>query len=182
MATRSETAVKRIAVRLVKDPSNLSAAFPYGTGTELGSVRGFRLKPMEPVALVKAEEKGGRPVEGIRGGRYAILTCLLRGFDAAAISLLFPDSPGSGRITAEDPGTVGYPGALVTALACKILAAPETSGDPAIYFPRAIPLLAEEAEIPFQNREEAVIAVSFLALPDSSSRVYYVAPLANITL
>jgi hypothetical protein len=183
MATRSETtAGRRNAVRLIKDPSNLAGTAPTYGGTELGALRGYRLMPVEPVARVRAEEKGGRPVEGIRGGRYAILVALLRGFDADAISLMFPDATAQGDIAVVDPGTVGYPGALATATACKILAVPEVSGEHAIYFPRAMPILAEEVAIPFENRNEVAIAVSFEALPDATGRIYYVAPIARITL
>jgi hypothetical protein len=111
-----------------------------------------------------------------------MLTCLLRGFDADAISLLFPDSPGSGGVAVVDPGTVGYPGALASATACKILCSPETTGDKAIYFPRAMPLVSDDAEIAFENRNEATIAVTFVALPDSSGRIYYVNTIGNLTL
>lgn len=182
MATRAESAIPRDPVRLIKDPSNLAGTAPTYGGTELGAVRGVRLTPFEPVALVRAEEKGGRPVEGIRGGRWALLTCILRGFDADAIQACFPDSTSDGDIVNVDPGTVGYPGALASAAVCKILCVPETTGARAIYLPRAMPAVMREVEIPFENRSEVAVAVSFVALPDSTGRIHYVRPLARITL
>lgn len=182
MATRAESAVPRNAARLIKDPSNLAGTAPTYGGTELGAVRGLRLTQMDPVALVKAEEKGARPVEGIRGGRWAILSCVLRGFDADAIQACFPDSTSDGDIVNVDPGTSGYPGSLASGAVCKILAVPETSGHRAIYFPRAMPVAAHEEEIPFENRSEIAIVVTFVALPDSTGRIHYVRPLARLTL
>lgn len=182
MADRSETTGRRNAVRLIKDPTNLAGTAPKYGGTELGAARAYRLMPVDPVALVKAEEKGGRVVEGIRGGRYAVLSVILRGFDADAIKLMFADSTSGGGVAVVDPGTVGYPGALASAAVCKILCVPEVTGEHAIYFPRAMAILARELEIPFENRNEVAIAATFVALPDASSRVYYVDTIGNLTL
>lgn len=181
MAAPTEAAVKRLAIQtLVKDPTNLAGTAPAYGGTELGPIRGWRLTPREPVARVGDEAKGGRPYAGIRGARWATFSVILRGFDAAAIALCFPDSPGSGDVAASDAGSPSYPpGAL--AGTCKLLAVPVTSGDPAIYFPVAMPVVAAEG-INLENRNETPIVVTFDALPDATGRCYYVAPISRLTL
>lgn len=180
MAAPSETAVKRLAIKtLVKDPSNLAAAEPYG-GTELGPIRGWRWTPMEPVARVGDEAKGGRPYTGIRGARWAMFSVILRAFDTAAISLCFPDSPGNGDVAASDAGSPSYPPGSVAAT-CKILAVPVVAGEPALYIPKAMPVVAREA-VNLENRTETPIVVTFDALPDATGRCYYIAPISRLTL
>lgn len=182
MAAPTEIAVRRNAIAtLVKDPTDLAGTAPAYGGTELGPIRDYRLLPMEPVSRVRDEAKGGRPYAGIRGARWAILTCLLRGFDPGAIALVFPDSPGSGDIVASDTGSPSYPpGSL--AGTCKLLAVPDRAGDVAIYFPNALPTVARTIDIPFANKLEVAILVSFDALPDASGRCYYTRPISRLTL
>lgn len=180
MAAPTETAVKRLAIKsLIKDPTNLAAAEPYG-GTELGPIRGWRWTPIEPVARVGDEAKGGRPYAGIRGARWATFAVILRGCDTAAISLCFPDSPGNGDVSATDTGTPSYPPGSVAAT-CKLLAIPVVAGEHALYFPKAMPVVMREA-VNLENRNETPIAVLFDALPDASGRCYYLAPLSRLTL
>jgi hypothetical protein len=181
MAAPTEIGAYRNAIAtLVKDPTNLAIALPYG-GTELGPIRGHRYLPMERVARVRDEAKGARPYAGIRSGRWAIFTCILRGWDPVAISLLFPDSPGNGDVKASDAGSpTSPPGSL--AGTCKILAVPVTAGHPALYFPNAMPTIAREQEVPFENKLEVALVLSFDALPDASGNVYYIQPISRLTL
>ena len=64
---------------------------------------------------------------------------------------------------------------------CKLLAVPVVSGDPAIYFPLAMPVVMAEG-IALENRTETPIVVTFDALPDATGRCYYVAPISRLTL
>lgn len=181
MAAPTEAAVKRNAIlTLVKDPTNLAGTAPTYGGTELGPIRGWRLTPVEPVTPIGDQAKGSRPYAGIRGARWAIFSVVLRGFDPAAISAIFPDSPGNGDIAASDAGSPSYPpGTLANSF--KILAVPNVSGDAAIYMPNAMPVVAREP-INFENRNEVPISLAFYALPDATGRCYYVAPISRLTL
>lgn len=181
MAAPTDAAVKRLAIAtLVKDPTNLAGTAPAYGGSELGPIRGWRLTPREPVARVGDEAKGGRPYTGIRGARWASFSVILRGLDPAAVSLWFPDSPGNGDIAASDAGSPAYPPGSIAAT-CKLLAVPVVSGDPAIYFPLAMPVVMAEG-IALENRTETPIVVTFDALPDATGRCYYVAPISRLTL
>lgn len=158
MATRDETKVFRVVGRLVANPTNLAAAFPYG-GTELGIVHHSTLVPITRSDPVTAEEYGGEETERVLLGRDWTASILFRAYDPDALAALgFSVATVAGGAVVSEPGESA--GALATDHAVKLLFAPEEAGAPGWILYRACPELDDTA----QFRTELASELSFLAI------------------
>jgi len=176
--------VIRVKCRLIKDPTDLSLAFPYG-GTELGLTRRvvWRVQPIR--GDITAEEYHGAVVETLQGAKNAIVTCVLSEYDPDAYSTLW-----EGVTTATASGhpllvhtMTTQRGELGSDRAVSILIVPQaTEEHPALYFPRAIPLIDESADIAHQLPEEWGVPCVYRAIPDATGRVFIEGVLEDITL
>lgn len=186
MATAAPRTVVRAFGRLCKAPTTdpPTDAFPHG-GTALGMSAEVIFRPQKAYAEVEAEEYGSEPVEVIEGRESAILGAILRGYDDDAISTIFPNTAVgalSGRRVATYPGTVRS-GALGSDRAVAILFSPaDVEGTPAIYLPRAVPLVDESARLTYALKREHVVAVLFRAMRDTNGIVYRYGLLEDIAL
>jgi len=180
MATRDPLKALRVPGRVCINPTDnppgSSVPFPFG-GIELGLVRDVVLRRRERRFSNTAEEFGGEPAEELYLGETWDLLFALRGFDNDAIQTLFPNTTAhalSGQRGIVHPGSNRREGsAWSTASAVRLLFAPdEPLSHPGVYFRSAIPLVAEELELPLSRNPDAggelLIAVAFRALRDQT--------------
>ena len=177
----------RFPGRLIKSPTNLSAASPYG-GTQMGIARAMKFQTGYKVVRSDAEEFGRR-VAVTLAGEYAVLTCVLRTYDNDAISTLFPNTsaPTLGRLRGIDGRASGSgisrAGTALDASAFKLLFVPLAIEEhPAILIYNAVPVIDEAAELQMSIGQEFGLACMFEATPDSSGRDYSVKALADLSL
>jgi hypothetical protein len=184
MSQGNPTKVIHAPGKLILNPTDNTNTTDAG-GTELGLVADAIFRPNLLRRDLTAEEYGSEVFEIIEAGEQAILSCLLRGWDADAVATVFKETStgtNSGDTGVEYPGSLRA-GTLGTDRAVKILYLPDASDEiPAIYLYNAIPLVQEAAELALAMNTEQVIAVFFQAIRDSSNRVYTIQKLEDITL
>ena len=171
MASEDLTSVIFNSGRLVKNPTNLALAYPYG-GTELGLARDVVVVPSQLKVELTAEEFGRITVDVVDVGRSWVLGCNLRGWDNDAINTIFPGVVSSGA-GIKDTLTAQRGGALLSSRSCKLLFVPDdTTNHRMVYLYRALPLVDESAELALQLANEHLIPCIFMAIPDTSGRIY----------
>lgn len=166
--------ILRIPGRLVKDPTNLSAAYPHG-GTELGIVRSIIFKPGLAIERLVAEEFK-TTVNAIVTGYEAVLGCVLRSWDNDMLAAVFPN------IQTDGFGEVGVLGRVNAArragfdmaeLAFKLLFVPIAADQHRwLLLHNAIPLVDETQELRMALSEEYGLSIMFHAAPDSQGRTH----------
>lgn len=184
MATPNVLSVIHAHARLIINPTNFSAAYPYG-GTEIGIFQGIEWRPNVQTREVAAEEWGGANANAVYAGERPLLLGVLRGYDADAIAACFPNTTTTSS-QAEITGHVAtgnVPGTKLSGLAMSVLVAPkEETLDPALYLPNALPVIQEELAAKYSFASELGLALSWVALPDANGRLYDQGLLANIVV
>lgn len=187
MASPKARNVRFIPGKLVKDPTNLAAAYPYG-GTELGLTAAVLFKPGVMSRQHGAEEFGGAYIENTFIGEVALLSCTLRGFDADALGRVFPNvSTGSvtGRAGIDGRVSAGgnLPGYRMSNKAMKLLWVPDDIDEcEALLLYSAIPGVEETAALAKSYSEEFGVPVFFLGGVDSQKRIYAEKPFEDLVL
>lgn len=183
MATADIKNIVRLRGRLVKDPTNLSTAFPHG-GTALGLARDMVFRFGFKTTFVHAEEFGAR-VETIFAGETAVFAAVLREFDKDAVSAIFPNTGASGALIKGNASGSGInrAGTLLSSKSFKLLFSP-TAVDhhQFVVIYKAVPMLEETAEFQMSLGDEVGIAVMFQAIPDSAGKLYQIGKKADISL
>lgn len=187
MAAGNTATFLRVSGQLVKDPTTdpLSDAAPHG-GTLLGKHALTIARPQQRTFNVEAEEYGGEVVEVLYGRQSLVLGAVMRGYDADLVQALFRGNTAAG--TVSQVPLVAYPGAdlegeLGSDRAYKLLVSPNNpDSEPALYLPRAVPLLDEAAKLQFEFGKELVFAGMWLALRDASGVMYRFGRLPDISL
>ena len=184
MATADSSNLIYVPGRLVKPPTDLSAAFPYG-GTALGSAAEIIFQPNLETHEIRAEEFGGEIIERLYGTETALLGALMRGYDDDALAAIFQDTAAGGKTGAR---VVSFPGStragsLGSALSFKLFFAPlDEEHHPALLIYKAIPLIEASARLRFSAGEEWGYPVMFQGIRDGSSRVYAMGRMEDLTL
>lgn len=187
MATANVRNILKIPGRLIKDPTNLAAASPYG-GTELGLASSILFKPRAKHVPITAEEFGGAVAEVLYGGDSCLLAATLRGLDNDAASAVFVDtatgSPSGDTVPRSRAATdATRAGIKLSANSLTLLFAPKAPlRQPAILIRDAIPVITEETEIALSQGAEFSVPVLFYGIPDGSNRSWEIAKLKDITL
>lgn len=172
--------------RLVWNPMDLTAAYPYG-GTALGRSTG-------PVVLVgedvdetfEYEAEGARPVFTLDLGSVWSVGVTIRGLDPDALARVI-----TGTVTAS--GAAGTDQAIITETTMQHVGAEKATGKLmlAADFPvqhkslicyAAVPTLAPDHQIRFRRSEELGVGLSFLLQPDAARRVFQLALIEEMTL
>lgn len=170
MGVSDVTKIQKIPGKLVVDPTNLAAAFPYG-GTELGAVRQVALKLRYQALDVPAEEFD-EPCEFLLGACKVLgLGAVLRQYDDKVLTTVFPSTStgsSSGEKGVDWPGTARA-GALGSARAVKLLFVPNNSAHPGILLYKAVPCFTGEVEVMHEILGESAFAVLFRAMRDAAS-------------
>jgi hypothetical protein len=168
----------RVPGKLCASPTNLSAAYPHG-GTALGMHSKLVVQPKAIVSPITAEEYGGTVVDAIYCGEKPLIKCVLRGWDADAISSVMPNttvgSLSGRRYIRFEPGVSGQnkPGYRLGNQAIKLLFSPDNYlYNPFLLVYAAIPAWEESAEMALTDDNELALSVAFWATPDSSGRTY----------
>jgi len=177
MAAPDVTKVQGATGRLVWNPSNLSSAFPHG-GTALGLASEVRLTPIQRSFVATAEEYGGATVEEYDMGRDWVLSCLVRGFDADMLAVVFP-SVSTGVVT---EALAQSKGAALSARSGVLVLSPRDPTHYGFVLRRALPRVRESARIPFSLHERASFAAIFRAIPSSGGAVLTVGPFSGLTV
>lgn len=184
-APRAEASTN-IVGRLVKDPTDLTAAFPYG-GTALGLVRDAEWIVGTRNFKVVSEVLGS-PVEAVYARQSVVLSCVAREFDSDFLSSTFLSTAAGGttgrRIVQSRPRDAAkdMPGRSLEDLAAKIYFAPLDEKAHGLILYRALPLIDEAAPVNLQLRSEVGILCLWQATPDDTDRVYDVGPREDISV
>jgi hypothetical protein len=175
MAVVNYTTALRTPVKLCASPTDLSTAFPHG-GTALGLAARVKIKPQALLSPITAEEFGGTVIDHIYCGEKTLVSCVLRGWDADAISTVFPNSTvgtvRGKRYIRWEPGTSGQnkPGYRLSSKAVKLFFSPESVNyGPGLLVYEALPAWDEAAEISMTDDDEAVLPVAFWAVPAATT-------------
>lgn len=174
--------------RLVINPTDKTAAFPYG-GTQLGEVRDVRAVITGGWFDVEAEEYGGTIVESVWSGENVALGCFLRQFDETAVATVFPNTK-TGTTTKRvaithymDAASPVRPGHLLSSRGVKLLFVPfDVDRVRCVYFSRALPRTNEAATLQRALGVREEIPALFLAIPSASAKVYQIDFLRELTL
>lgn len=182
MATVDITKVVSVPGRLVANPTSLAGSYPYG-GTSLGAIRSPIAIPDYRYAPVEVDEWGGEASDLAYLGASWKFLCVFRALDYDAMGIVFPNtSTSSGSRLLTHPGSVA-PGTLLASTAIKLLFVPDdvTTAE-GVYFPRAIPFVARDAQLAHQHADVREVAAGFLAIRTSGGAAVQVALLSKITL
>jgi hypothetical protein len=188
MSTAYADEIKRIPGTLVVNPTDLSLAYPYG-GTVLGVVRAIEIDLGQRVRMVVDEGGGGGHVQGIRLGQASALHAVLRSWDKDMVSALFPNTTVVEglplQLNQEFGSGVQPPGVFATDVSAtvKLLFAPTAPlHHEGFLLYRAFPHAQEAARMQASLTKEIGVAVSFMGLPDDSTRRHAVGFLERMTL
>jgi hypothetical protein len=192
MATADISEALRVPGRLIKNPTDLTAARPGG-GTDLGEVADIVFLVGQKHGVIVAEEFGGQVVEDVMAGESAVLTAVLRQFDEDALGSVFPNAA-AGSVTGKRkieyaPGKTsgGYklPGTMRSTLAFKLVFWPDdVLRHRFLVLYKAMPMVDESAKLQFHMNAEVGIPVVFQGIPDTANsyRTYDIGFRRDITL
>lgn len=170
--------------RVVLNPTDLEAAYPYG-GVEVGLTREVALTPLGTGFRVMSEAFG-EATDVLEASNEFVFACVVRGWDDDAVELLLSDGQAAGattrRRTWSSPGIV-TPGASALDRAVSLLYVPDDSLHvPACLIYRGIPSWADSAELFWQRRAELALPIALDCLRDARDRILSVGMLADLEL
>lgn len=171
---------------LVKDPTDLTAASPYG-GTILGVTGEHVYRPGFKYRAIVAEE-WGVPHEVMYLGEAPVFAAIVRNYDADMLGTLFPltatgASSGKKVVKHDVNAAATRAGIKLSANAHKLLFVPESvRTQPAVYFPNAVPLVDGDAALRLRRNAVGGIGCLWIALPDTNGRPHEVGLLEDLTL
>lgn len=149
------------------DTWDWTAAFPHG-GTSLGLVQAVELRERESQTPVQVEDWGVsvEVIDWLEAGVSLRLFASLRGANDDALAVVYRNTTTgavSGRKVVLHPGT-RVDGVLRSAArAVQLLFSPDDPEHPAVYFPRALPIMTEDRVLMLARREERLVRVAFEA-------------------
>lgn len=191
MTTSPSSTILRAPGRLVVNPTDLGAAFPYG-GSEAGLAQSVRLdrKPVFSPDFM-AEEYGSQAYDGLKVREdYSASAVLAQWTDDTLAAAGWPASSGSGTIpSASYDCTTSTLPARLAGLAHTLLFVPEevfrggsATGDRALAFLlyRAHPAIQEP--VTFSGFGSALMFVAWKGLPNDSGEVCQLAAFGDLSL
>lgn len=171
MSAPDARTIRNVQGRLIKDPTDLTLTDGVFGGTQLGLVKQKVVRVVSRDKIIRAEEFSSLPVEVIKSAQEIVLVCELRGYDADALSTIFPDvttSTASGIAKVVFAGTTRG-GRKGTDDAFKLLFAPRNIDEhPAMILYKAIPMLSETMELRLSATRELIFPVMFLGTKKNS--------------
>tara|TARA_R110002110_G_scaffold291644_2_gene505603 strand:+ start:71 stop:619 length:549 start_codon:yes stop_codon:yes gene_type:complete len=177
----------RISCQLAGQTFNLATAYPHG-GTALGLLRDVQIRRSEGRFDLIGEEFGQEIIDEVYMAESWVMAFALRGMDDDALGAVFPNTF-TGAVTKTKgiayPGTTRSPGSLRSSSAVRVLFTPDDSENHnAVYFPNAIPQVAEGLSIDFVRATELMIACAFrgLRFNDAQGSLCQIARIKDITL
>lgn len=158
---------------LVWNPTDLSAAFPHGSGTDLGATEtGVRLRANLGRLVLKAEEAGERILDVVYAETELTLTVVLHQWNNQNVQLAFPGgltvAGASGNRVVQFPGTLTA-GTRMSANAGVLVFSPlDLTNNRVLLARRAIPMAQESAEIAWRLKEPTKLPLVFYLANDES--------------
>lgn len=173
----------RVPGRLVVNPTDLEAQFPYG-GIEVGRATGCALQAKGEPYLVMHEGTGGVG-DVLEAPHWYVFTANIRGWDDRALEWFAADYFTTGGYTGhaliEIPGD-RQAGSSELDHALVLLFVPDDAiHSPAVLLYNAVPDLEGQA-LALSRQEELVLPVSFECMDDSEGRLMQVGRLRDLTL
>lgn len=189
MADDTPERVLRNGGRLVVDPTNLAAAYPYG-GTPLGILGSYLLRWQFVTDKARgADDRHAQElVEELYVGESLAFAFTLRQWDNDPLNVFFPNRiAGATRtvLTDQYAGVAGSrrPGTRLTSNNRKLLFVPNNPDMPSLIFYSACPSLAGTHELRFSAMDELVIGAALEAMYHPSiGKVHKIGLLSEITL
>lgn len=173
-----------IRAAVVKDPTDLSIAFPYG-GTVLGGTTAheYTLEPVDGV--ITAHEFGGLPVNVLDNGYVARFAMMLQTFDYDALGTILPGVTQSTRTGKAiiAPTLANMRGRLGTSRVYKLLVVPrDAENEPTLYFPCALNQVGKSMRAARLIESPWGVPIMATGLPDSTGRPVIESLLEDVTL
>lgn len=185
MATANSLNVRNVAARVVKDPTDLSAAFPYG-GTELGLTMRNRFSPNIVTRETTREEWGGASASAHYLSERGLLAMVVRDMDPDMVAAIFPNTASVNGHTVIRGGfatSQNLPGYDLSGLSGKILLAPlDPAAHEGVLLFNGLPVIDEDFSAEYGINSEVGIGLAWLALPDSTGRTWEWGKIAGMTL
>ena len=177
----------RVSCQLSGQTYNLATAYPHG-GTALGLLRDVQIRRTEGKFDLIAEEFGQEIIDEVYMAESWVMAFALRGMDDDALGAVFPNTftvSETKNMGVAYPGASRSPGSLRSSSAVRVLfTTDDTENHNAVYFPNAIPQVAEGLVVDFARASELMIACAFRGLRASSSQgsLCQIARLKDISL
>lgn len=184
MATQNVNRIIRASGRVIINPTNLSAAYPYG-GREIGKTKTVVLAIQGTPYKLKNEALG-ELTNILEADKRFVFSCVLRGWDNDALQLLWADMYTAGSVTGHavysEPASA-MPGTSTLDVARKILFAPDDPINvPALLIYRGVPSWGDSAQLAWSGEEDLALPFAADCLRDSSNRILKMGRLADLTL
>ena len=144
----------------------------------MGLASEVRLTPIQRSFTATAEEYGGATVEEYDMGRDWVLSCLVRGFDADMLGVVFP-SVSTGVVT---EALAQSKGSALSARGGVLVLSPRDPTHYGFVLRRALPRVRESSRIPFSVHERASFAAIFRAIPNGSGSVLTIGPWSGLSV
>lgn len=185
MATPDIRNVLRNPGRFCINPTDLTAPYPHGAGTPLGTIRTVSAIPGVTHQDITAEEFGAEIVDKVYIREAWNITGILREFDSDALSTIFRGTAtgASGNKTINYPASVRG-GALVSDSSVVLCFSPDDidHGGRMILFYRALPMVDEAAELQNTINDNLEVAIAFVGIRDASGRVVSIGKRQDLSL
>jgi hypothetical protein len=182
-ATAKDIVISRC--RLVKNPTDLSTAFPHG-GTALGEVKQLVVRTQLKTYEVLIEEFGQERAETLISGQAAVMAGIARGYDNDMIAEIFNDTA-TGATTGDQ--VIKYPppnnraGTKGSGESFVLLASPDDQAHGlAVIFFKAIPLTPDSLEINLSYKNETGFAFFFQGIRNTNGKVYQIGRIDDLDL
>lgn len=172
--------------RLCHTPTSTSTAFPHG-GTAIGATKEVVCTSVQGRKEIRDEGFGQEIHDIIWTGENWAIACVLRQWDADAVSILFPNTS-AGTVTQQRmvvgvTTTNNRPGLRLRSLAKKILFSPlDPDRVPAVLFYAAVPMPRETEELNLSLDKRFEVGAVFAALRHDTLGTYQVGFLKDLTL
>ena len=175
MSVGSPLSILRVPGQLCINPTDLSIDFPHG-GTAIGETKEKVITQSIGRVSIQAEELG-EVVEEIITDTKIVFACLIRGYDADAISTVFPNTV-VGSITGErvinGPGTVRAGTRNSTRSVILCFSPEDLDNHPMGLFLRALPMLSETMELNLALQGDFEMGIVFNCIRDTNGRMYQI--------
>lgn len=184
MAAGNVARIVRAPGRLVVNPTDLGAAYPYG-GTEVGKSNLCVLQPRGTGFRVEAESLG-EATDVLESSNEYVFACFLRGWDDDAVAQFLSGGFTAGAVSKHavwsEPGTT-VPGASALDRALILLYVPDDLlHTPAVLVFRGVPDWNEGSELAFQRGDELGLPIAFDCIRDTNDHILSVGRLADLSL
>lgn len=184
MAAGQASKILKSPARLVVNPTDLSAAYPFG-GVEVGRANLVVLTMLGVQVRIESEPLG-EATDILEAANQTSFGCFLRGWDDDAVQQFLGHGYQLGAVTGHavfsSPGSA-HPGQSAFSRAVKLLVYADNPIDsPSCLIHRGIPDWTEAAELAWSRSDEMGIPLTIECLRGSVGRIVDVGRFADLSL